>query len=334
MERVAWQKRIRSGSLGLLAVDIWHVSSLTKYTALWAPSDASLSFPPFEWQVGGLASENVRWAEAVQNFKQQERTLCGDILLTTAFVSYLGFFTKKYRKSLMDGTWKPYLNQLKVCVAWICSDCVSLCVPLRSHDHHNPNLPVLLAYAPTRPLSTRHGTYMLVSSPLPGSMILYPLVHLEPCFDGVLMGTPCLVLHALVLWWTPPPDWLPSGKTWETPKDVSVPEGFIGAVGEVPSLFFLAHCCWLPKPYSLYSWLRNTAIKATLSSVLRCSSMGHAEGQAPLCSYSQTLPLYIKAMEWGWGKWWLLSKGDFKPHLDPSIPLANPYHSGSSVPKH
>ncbi|XP_010613302.1 dynein heavy chain 9, axonemal isoform X2 [Fukomys damarensis] len=64
--------------------------------------------------VGGLASENVRWAEAVQNFKQQERTLCGDILLITAFVSYLGFFTKKYRQSLMDGTWRPYLGQLEV----------------------------------------------------------------------------------------------------------------------------------------------------------------------------------------------------------------------------
>ncbi|XP_017170010.1 dynein axonemal heavy chain 9 isoform X1 [Mus musculus] len=64
--------------------------------------------------VGGLASENIRWAEAVQNFRQQERTLCGDILLTTAFISYLGFFTKKYRKSLMDGTWRPYLSQLKV----------------------------------------------------------------------------------------------------------------------------------------------------------------------------------------------------------------------------
>ncbi|XP_005399408.1 PREDICTED: dynein heavy chain 9, axonemal isoform X2 [Chinchilla lanigera] len=62
--------------------------------------------------VGGLASENVRWAEAVQNFKQQERTLCGDILLTTAFISYLGFFTRKYRQSLMDGTWRPYLSQL------------------------------------------------------------------------------------------------------------------------------------------------------------------------------------------------------------------------------
>ncbi|XP_008070221.1 dynein heavy chain 9, axonemal-like [Carlito syrichta] len=63
--------------------------------------------------VGGLASENVRWAEAVQNFKKQENTLCGDILLTTAFISYLGFFTKKYRQSLMDGTWRPYLSQLK-----------------------------------------------------------------------------------------------------------------------------------------------------------------------------------------------------------------------------
>ncbi|NXT77896.1 DYH9 protein, partial [Zapornia atra] len=64
--------------------------------------------------VGGLASENVRWAEAVKNFKQQQSTLCGDILLATAFVSYLGYFTKKYRQELLDGVWKPYLHQLKV----------------------------------------------------------------------------------------------------------------------------------------------------------------------------------------------------------------------------
>uniref|UniRef100_A0A8D1TE77 AAA+ ATPase domain-containing protein n=1 Tax=Sus scrofa TaxID=9823 RepID=A0A8D1TE77_PIG len=61
-----------------------------------------------------LASENVRWAEAVQSLKQQERQLCGDVLLTAAFVSYLGFFTKKYRQSLVDGTWRPYLSQLQV----------------------------------------------------------------------------------------------------------------------------------------------------------------------------------------------------------------------------
>ncbi|XP_056673432.1 dynein axonemal heavy chain 9 isoform X2 [Monodelphis domestica] len=64
--------------------------------------------------VGGLASENVRWAEAIKDFRQQENTLCGDILLITAFISYLGYFTKKYRQNLMDCSWRPYLNQLKV----------------------------------------------------------------------------------------------------------------------------------------------------------------------------------------------------------------------------
>lgn len=64
--------------------------------------------------MGGLASENVRWAEAVENFKKQQRTLCGDVLLITAFISYLGYFTKRYRLQLMDNTWRPYLSQLEV----------------------------------------------------------------------------------------------------------------------------------------------------------------------------------------------------------------------------
>ncbi|XP_037666336.1 dynein heavy chain 17, axonemal [Choloepus didactylus] len=64
--------------------------------------------------VGGLASENVRWAESVENFKSQGVTLCGDVLLISAFVSYVGYFTKKYRNELMEKFWIPYINQLKV----------------------------------------------------------------------------------------------------------------------------------------------------------------------------------------------------------------------------
>ena len=37
--------------------------------------------------MGGLASENVRWAEAVAEYMQQGTTLPGDILLVTAFIS-------------------------------------------------------------------------------------------------------------------------------------------------------------------------------------------------------------------------------------------------------
>lgn len=60
----------------------------------------------------------MRWAEVVKDFKQQQSTLCGDVLLITAFVSYLGYFTKKYRQELLDGIWKPYLHQLKVSPAF------------------------------------------------------------------------------------------------------------------------------------------------------------------------------------------------------------------------
>uniref|UniRef100_A0A8C8YTJ5 Dynein axonemal heavy chain 17 n=1 Tax=Prolemur simus TaxID=1328070 RepID=A0A8C8YTJ5_PROSS len=64
--------------------------------------------------VGGLASENVRWAESVENYKKQGVTLCGDVLLISAFVSYVGYFTKKYRNELIEKFWIPYVNHLKV----------------------------------------------------------------------------------------------------------------------------------------------------------------------------------------------------------------------------
>ncbi|XP_063266171.1 dynein axonemal heavy chain 17 [Prinia subflava] len=64
--------------------------------------------------VGGLASENVRWAESVEQLREQGKTLCGDVLLVSAFVSYIGYFTKRYRAELLDNHWIPFLNGLTV----------------------------------------------------------------------------------------------------------------------------------------------------------------------------------------------------------------------------
>nr|CAH7754609.1 unnamed protein product [Callosobruchus chinensis] len=64
--------------------------------------------------VNGLASENVRWRELVKSFKESIITLPGDILLVTAFMSYVGCFTKKYRIDLLHKYWKPYLKNLAV----------------------------------------------------------------------------------------------------------------------------------------------------------------------------------------------------------------------------
>uniref|UniRef100_A0A8C3J4X5 Dynein axonemal heavy chain 17 n=1 Tax=Calidris pygmaea TaxID=425635 RepID=A0A8C3J4X5_9CHAR len=64
--------------------------------------------------IGGLASENVRWAESVEMLKEQEKTVCGDVLLVSAFVSYVGYFTKKYRVELLEKHWIPFFEGLAV----------------------------------------------------------------------------------------------------------------------------------------------------------------------------------------------------------------------------
>ncbi|KAJ8290699.1 hypothetical protein GJAV_G00016460 [Gymnothorax javanicus] len=64
--------------------------------------------------VKGLEAENVRWTQAVQHFEAEQQTLCGDVLLTTAFISYMGFFSQRYRQELVQASWIPFLQSLKV----------------------------------------------------------------------------------------------------------------------------------------------------------------------------------------------------------------------------
>ncbi|XP_039718441.1 dynein axonemal heavy chain 11 isoform X2 [Pteropus medius] len=58
-----------------------------------------------------LESEKVRWGQSIKSFETQEKTLCGDVLLTAAFVSYVGSFTQQYRQELVDCKWVPFLQQ-------------------------------------------------------------------------------------------------------------------------------------------------------------------------------------------------------------------------------
>ncbi|TKS79999.1 Dynein heavy chain 11, axonemal [Collichthys lucidus] len=70
--------------------------------------------------VKGLESENVRWAHSVAQYHEQEETLSGDVLLTAAFISYAGSFSKKYRKELLDNLWMPFLRSQKLQgIKWI-----------------------------------------------------------------------------------------------------------------------------------------------------------------------------------------------------------------------
>ncbi|KAJ6640492.1 hypothetical protein lerEdw1_013683, partial [Lerista edwardsae] len=61
-------------------------------------------------------SEKVRWTQSVKSFEAQEITVCGDVLLTAAFVSYVGSFTKLYRQELVERMWLPFLKSQKVSI--------------------------------------------------------------------------------------------------------------------------------------------------------------------------------------------------------------------------
>ena len=62
--------------------------------------------------VGGLASEKIRWGDSVNQLKDQAKMLPGDVLLVSAFISYLGCFTKQYRIELLEKKWLPYLKKV------------------------------------------------------------------------------------------------------------------------------------------------------------------------------------------------------------------------------
>ncbi|KAI8812367.1 dynein heavy chain and region D6 of dynein motor-domain-containing protein [Cladochytrium replicatum] len=60
--------------------------------------------------VNGLASEKVRWSESVARFKEQEKTIAGDVLLAATFTSYVGCFSKRYREELLNEHWFRYMK--------------------------------------------------------------------------------------------------------------------------------------------------------------------------------------------------------------------------------
>lgn len=57
-----------------------------------------------------LASENVRWAESIVTMEADKVLLVGDVLLASAFISYVGPFTKTFRDMLMSEIFVPFLT--------------------------------------------------------------------------------------------------------------------------------------------------------------------------------------------------------------------------------
>ncbi|XP_023819910.1 dynein heavy chain 11, axonemal [Oryzias latipes] len=64
--------------------------------------------------VKGLMSEKERWGKEMISYEKQQKSLCVDVLLTSAFVSYLGYFNSQFRGELFNNAWIPFLQSQKV----------------------------------------------------------------------------------------------------------------------------------------------------------------------------------------------------------------------------
>ncbi|XP_027011591.1 dynein axonemal heavy chain 1 isoform X2 [Tachysurus fulvidraco] len=63
--------------------------------------------------IGGLADEKTRWSETVQHLEYLVNNVAGDVLLSAAYVAYLGPFTGEYRAS-MFAEWLRGFKKLQV----------------------------------------------------------------------------------------------------------------------------------------------------------------------------------------------------------------------------
>ena len=60
--------------------------------------------------MSALGSEGARWKESIVSLGESLSILVGDVLLASAFVSYIGCFNKRFRKELMEQTFLPFLK--------------------------------------------------------------------------------------------------------------------------------------------------------------------------------------------------------------------------------
>ncbi|CAG9313552.1 unnamed protein product [Blepharisma stoltei] len=64
--------------------------------------------------VNALASEKDRWSESIENYGKGLEVLVGDVLISSAFISYVGPFTKKYRDILIRDQFLTFFVQKKI----------------------------------------------------------------------------------------------------------------------------------------------------------------------------------------------------------------------------
>lgn len=60
-----------------------------------------------------LSSERDRWEGSSESFQNQMSTILGDVLLSTAFMAYAGYFDQHMRQNLFS-SWAAHLQEARI----------------------------------------------------------------------------------------------------------------------------------------------------------------------------------------------------------------------------
>ena len=63
--------------------------------------------------LGSLGDERERWNAGSETFKSQMSTITGDVLLTSAFMAYGGYFDQQFRQNLFS-SWASHMQQANI----------------------------------------------------------------------------------------------------------------------------------------------------------------------------------------------------------------------------
>ena len=117
-----------------------------------------------------LGSEGVRWKANIEQMEASRDLLVGDVLLASAFLSYIGPFTKQYRERLLNEEWTPFLQKAEVPLSENANPTKLLTTPAAVAQWNQDKLP-------PDPVSVENGTILT-------STLRFPLM-IDPQLQGI-----------------------------------------------------------------------------------------------------------------------------------------------------
>ena len=120
--------------------------------------------------INGLSSEKLRWGVEVEILRTNEANLVGNVLLSAAFVSYIGAFNAQYRLKLWEQTWKPDIQSRGIPI-------VETAVPLDQLTDEGINAKMYSEGLPADRISTENGSII-------NSCKRWPLI-IDPQLQGI-----------------------------------------------------------------------------------------------------------------------------------------------------